>query len=111
MWNDKALTVTCKQCSNRVLIKETILDKKVGALVCNFCVEKTMREAEKARKLAEQQPPKVYYTCTNCNYKFTRSINFVFSGVCFYCGKYGVTRDDDTTKTKIGPSHRSILDY
>ena len=108
--NDQDVIISCTRCANSVPIGHTTYDSNGKSLICFNCYNKIIKGLKPDRVLQSAEiPDRFNYSCLSCNFKFSRSASFQFSGLCFNCGKSAVQREQ--TKELVFRDRKSLLDY
>lgn len=104
------VTVSCTRCTSNIPIGQTTYDSSGRSLICFNCYNKIAR-GEQPHKIIQTAVPtdRINYRCFNCKFKFSRSINFNFNGICFNCGRTSVELEE--TKQIVMKDRKSLLDY
>ena len=108
---EQNMQILCKRCSLKVPISKMRYDQSGDNLICTSCYERLYKkeEAEKPQVYQSAVSDRVKYNCLSCGFKFSRSEEFSFGGLCFNCGKPTVQRED--TKRVIVKDSKNLLDY
>src|SRR3989344_261469 len=101
--------VACVECTSKVSLGNTIYDKKGTSLICYECYNKLARgiQPEQYKTVQSSEPDKLIYNCRSCGFKFSRSKNFKFNGLCFNCGKESLQIEQ--TQEKLIRNRKTLL--
>ena len=104
------ILVSCNQCTLKVPITQTTYDKDGKNLICFECYNKLAQGIEPQVYKTIQSadfPKKIHYKCLNCTFKFSRSEEFSFTGICVNCGKKNI----EIEQKIVAKDRKSLLDY
>lgn len=79
------IVVICKNCETKVPMTKTRFDKSKTNLICLDCY-KNLYGLNDEKIIQTADPNRINYSCSSCNYRFSRDKDFTFS-VCPYCSK------------------------
>lgn len=85
------ILVSCKNCEIKIPMSKTRFDKTGHVLICLKCY-KDIYGVNGEKILQTADPNRTSYSCSYCNYKFSRSKEIDVL-VCPYCSKSGLNQD------------------
>ena len=107
---NQEILVHCNQCNLKVPIGQTTYNENKN-LICFECYNKIAQgitpEPYKTVQSAES-PSKIYYSCNYCGFKFSRSEDFSFTGICINCGKKTAKTEQ---RVEILKDRKTLLDF
>lgn len=108
---DQDIIVACTVCTSKTQIGSTTYDRTGKNLICFGCYNKIVqgKQPEVYRTIQSENPDRLFYNCVACGYKFSRSKEFKFNGLCFHCGKN--TIQIEQTQQTITRQRKTLLDY
>ena len=110
MPHTKDLSISCTRCTTPVSLGQTTYDSSGRNLICFNCYNK-IAKGEEPEKIIQSAsiPARIDYNCFSCGFKFSRSVAFHFTGICFNCGKQTVRTEKQ--EHVVMRDRKNLLDY
>jgi Zn finger protein HypA/HybF involved in hydrogenase expression len=97
---DQDVVVSCTRCTVNVPINQTTYENNSRNLICFECYNKLAQGLHPDKVVQKAEPSdRLNYKCNNCGFKFSRGVNFQFSGACGNCGKH--TLEIEETQQRV----------